>query len=75
MNDTKENEMSTIAMRLSRISYPRANVWAMVLLVAVFLSFGIWAQAAQLPVQETVETFTSSGGNHWLAALCTSIGI
>ena len=31
--------------RLSRISYPRATLWAMILLTIVFLSFGLVAQA------------------------------
>ncbi len=31
--------------RISRIAHPRATVWAIVLLVVVFLGFGVWAQA------------------------------
>ena len=31
--------------RLSRISYPRATLWAMILLMVVFLGFGLVAQA------------------------------
>ena len=31
--------------RLSRISYPRATLWAMILLTVVFLGFGLAAQA------------------------------
>jgi len=30
-------------IRLSRISHPRATLWAMALLVVVFLGFGVWA--------------------------------
>ena len=37
--------MTTDNIRLSRISHPRATGWAMVLLVIVFLGFGIWAEA------------------------------
>ena len=33
------------SFRLSRISYPRATLWAMILLALVFLSFGLVAQA------------------------------
>ena len=31
-------------IRLSRISYPRANMWAVILLITVFMSFGVLAQ-------------------------------
>jgi hypothetical protein len=33
-------------IRLSRISHPRATLWAMALLIIVFLGFGIWAEAS-----------------------------
>jgi len=31
--------------RISRVSHPRATIWATLLLVVVFLGFGVWAQA------------------------------
>ena len=34
-----------LGFRLSRISYPRATLWAMILLALVFLCFGLVAQA------------------------------
>ncbi len=33
------------SFRLSRISYPRATLWAMILLALVFLGFGLLAEA------------------------------
>ena len=39
------------SFRLSRISYPRATLWAMIMLALVFLCFGLVAQAH---VPETV---------------------
>jgi len=37
--------MGNNSFRLSRISHPRATLWAMVLLALVFLFFGLAAQA------------------------------
>lgn len=31
-------------IRLSRISHPRGNLWAVILLITVFMSFGVVAQ-------------------------------
>lgn len=52
--------MSTQNLRMSRITHPRASIWAAVLLVVVFLSFGAVA-AACLPEQNAAsqETQTS----------------
>jgi hypothetical protein len=33
------------SIRLSRISHPRATIWALALVAAVFLAFGAWADA------------------------------
>ena len=40
------------SFRLSRISHPRASLWAMALLAVVFAAFGVWAEAA-VPMLET----------------------
>jgi len=40
--------MQTTNIRLSRISHPRATFWAVTLLIVVFLSFGLWAEAAMV---------------------------
>ena len=37
--------MNSQNIRLSRIAYPRGTFWAMLLLVAVFLGFGVVAEA------------------------------
>lgn len=44
--------MTSNNIRLSRISHPRATLWAMVLLIVVFLGFGVWAEAT-LPTANT----------------------
>ena len=36
--------MTSGHIRLSRISYPRGTWWVMLLIAAVFLAFGAWAQ-------------------------------
>lgn len=41
--------MSTQNIRLSRVSHPRASLWAMLLLVVVFLGFGVVAEACLEP--------------------------
>ena len=33
------------SIRLSRISHPRATIWALALVAAVFLAFGAWTDA------------------------------
>ena len=38
--------MNSNNIRLSRISHPRATVWAMTLLILVFVGFGLFAEAA-----------------------------
>ena len=48
MKDNQDDDMTATNIRLSRIRYPRANLWATTLLVVVFLGFGLWAQAAGL---------------------------
>lgn len=40
-----EFAMNTQNIRLSRVSHPRASLWAMLLLVVVFLGFGVVAEA------------------------------
>ncbi len=35
-------------IRLSRISHPRATAWAVALRVVVFLTFGVFAEAAMV---------------------------
>ncbi len=45
--------------RLSRISHPRSNLWAMLLLVVVFLCFGLVAQA-YVPSATTISTTTET---------------
>jgi len=48
MKDNQDHDMTATNIRLSRIRYPRANLWATTLLVVVFMGFGLWAQAAGL---------------------------
>ena len=45
----------TSSFRLSRISYPRATLWAMILLALVFLGFGLLAEA-YVPAVEPADT-------------------
>ena len=72
----EENNMNApsqaMNIRLSRISYPRATWWAMLLLVAVFLLFGLWAEAS-LPAAQTSATDwqTSLAGVPWVAEIST----
>ena len=49
-------------IRLSRISHPRASMWAIALLVVVFVGFGVLAEATDL--SETV--MESSAQSSWL---------
>ena len=66
--------MTSTNIRLSRISHPRATVWAMGLLVVVFLGFGIWADAA-MPAVNTSAVMLDSvmpSGN-WLAHITASL--
>ena len=37
--------MGSQNIRLSRVSHPRGSIWAMLLLVVVFLGFGVVAEA------------------------------
>ena len=58
-------------IRLSRISYPRANLLGVLLLIAVFVLFGLWAQVFHPEWMQvsslTMETSsTASSGHHWL---------
>ena len=51
------------SLRLSRITHPRATLWAMILLALVFLSFGLFAQArtiAQASTFASANTFASA---------------
>ena len=41
------------SLRLSRITHPRATLWAMILLALVFLSFGLFAQARTIAQAST----------------------
>ncbi len=72
----EENNMNApsqaMNIRLSRISYPRATWWAMLLLVAVFLLFGLWAEAS-LPAAQTSGTDwqTSLASVPWVAEIST----
>ena len=54
-----ELAMSTQNIRLSRVSHPRASVWAMLLLVIVCLGFGVVAEAC-LDEDSTIETIELS---------------
>ena len=58
--------MRTQDFRLSRIAYPRASLWAMALLVIVFLVFGAWAQA-YVPAADDLSMFSSNPHefHHW----------
>jgi hypothetical protein len=38
--------MMTSSFRLSRLNSPRATLWSAVLLIAAFIVFGVWANAA-----------------------------
>lgn len=72
MNAPSQAPSQAINIRLSRISYPRATWWAMLLLVAVFLLFGLWAEAS-LPAAQTNATDwqTSLAGVPWVAEIST----
>ncbi|XOV84511.1 MAG: hypothetical protein ACFHXK_05215 [bacterium] len=57
-------------IRLSRISHPRASIWAIALLILVFLGFGLWAEASLPDLQ--AQTLTPDAHIHsqgWLAQL------
>ena len=71
-NEEKSMNAPSQAMniRLSRISYPRATWWAMLLLVAVFLVFGLWAEAALPAAQTSTLDWQSSLPSYaWLTEL------
>ncbi len=53
--------------RLSRISHPRASLWAMALLAVVFVAFGVWAEAS-VPMLEIAR---DPGSNIDLLTICT----
>ena len=54
-------------IRLSRLSHPRATLWAVALLIIVFLGFGLFAQA-RMPLSASssvyLEGFTAQA--NWL---------
>ena len=39
--------MMTSSFRLSRLNSPRATLWSAILLIAAFIVFGVWANAAE----------------------------
>ncbi len=47
--------MSSQNIRLSRISHPRSNLFAMLLLIVVFLGFGVVAEACMPEAHATVQ--------------------
>ncbi len=73
MNAPSPAPSQAMNIRLSRISYPRATWWAMLLLVAVFLLFGLWAEAS-LPAAQTSDTdwqTSLAAGVPWVAEIST----
>ncbi len=57
-------------IRLSRVSHPRATLWAVALLIIVFLGFGIWAETSVTMTQtSTVELNSFAAGSDWLTGL------
>lgn len=52
-------------IRLSRITHPRASMWAIALLVVVFVGFGVLAEATDL--SEMVNK--TSAQSNWLAQI------
>ena len=46
VNTPQDEPLNAHNIRMSRISHPRATLWAMALLVVVFLAFGVLAEAA-----------------------------
>ena len=48
-------------LRLSRLRYPRATLWAMLLLVLVFLGFGLVAGAHVPATEPAVTVFEELG--------------
>lgn len=57
-------------MRLSRLSHPRATLFAVILLAGVFLLFGLLTSTAEVshtPAPNTVDGAVSLIG-HWLVA-------
>jgi hypothetical protein len=66
--------MTSTNIRLSRISHPRATVWAMALLVVVFLGFGIWAEAAMPTINTSAAMLDSvQPTTGWLAHITAAI--
>lgn len=61
-------------IRLSRVSHPRATLWAIALLIIVFVGFGVLAQTS-IPMDHTsslhLGTFTQGSG--WLAELTAAL--
>ena len=56
MNSTNNIRFS----RVSRVSHPRATLLGTILLVVVFLGFGVWAQAHVIPEQSDNPQHTPS---------------
>lgn len=48
--------MTTQNIRLSRVSHPRGSIWAMLLLIVVFLGFGVFAEACLIEDTATQNT-------------------
>ena len=63
-------------IRMSRISHPRATLWAMLLLAVVFLGFGMWAEAC-LPDNEiavpTQEQNSPTEHSSWIRDLIAGL--
>ncbi|MEM7099400.1 MAG: hypothetical protein AAF541_14145 [Pseudomonadota bacterium] len=68
-------------IRLSRISHPRASALAFILLIAVFVLFGIWAQLAYPEFTQpsasmtgvSPTTIAASSSDHWIAELLVAL--
>ena len=54
MDQEEDVNTRNFSFRLSRISHPRATLWAMLLLALVFLCFGLVAEA-YVPAGEPVD--------------------
>ena len=69
--------MTAMNIRMSRISHPRATWFAFALLIVVFLTFGIWAEASLPEVQSATPLLESGLAAHypWLGKITAILGV
>ena len=61
-------------IRLSRVSHPRATLWAVALLIIVFVGFGVLAQTS-IPMEHTSSMHLDRlvQGSSWLTQLTAAL--